>query len=97
MAMAMSQQKQGPLAVAVSTAFANPKALPDAVTNSRNWVLSLAMSHSYIQTVLFKRPEDILSLLGITAPAGQLKTLFGRAVQVGVADGDRDLLLGDLE
>jgi hypothetical protein len=55
------------------------------------------MSHSYIQTVLFKRPEDILSLLGITAPAGQLKTLFGRAVQVGVADGDRDLLLGDLE
>ena len=95
--LTMGMPQSSGFMVAAVAALTDMKSLTDGVTNSRNWTLSLAMSHCYIQTALFPQSPDILSALGLTKPSNQLRTLFGRAVDAGVADGDRDQLLSMVE
>ena len=68
-------------------------ALASAVLNSRNWVLSLVMSHSYVQMLLGKNaagsprlPRGTIT----TQPSVQLHYLFEKAVNAGLRDGEGD-------
>jgi hypothetical protein len=58
--------------------------LPDAVMDSRNWVVSLVMSHAFIQAML----------AGDDPPTrDQVEKLAARAASLGEMDGARNLLL----
>jgi hypothetical protein len=65
--------------------------LARAVMNSRNWVLSLVISHSYIQMILGANAGSPgFPGAATTLPGFQLDLLFGRAAKAGVEDGLRD-------
>jgi hypothetical protein len=59
-------------------------ALVEAVMDSRNWTVSLVMSHAFIQGML----------AGLKAPApDQVEKLAARAAQLGLQDAARNLIM----
>jgi hypothetical protein len=66
--------------------------LTSGVMNSRNWALSLAMSHCYIQTILGEGVSRSSGFPGQATPLPefQSETLFARAGRAGAEDGARD-------
>ncbi len=59
-------------------------ALANAVMDSRNWVVSVVMSHAYVQAIL----------AGDTPPSrDQVEKLAARAASLGEGDGSRTLFL----
>lgn len=73
----------------------NSRTLTSGVMNSRNWTLSIAMSHSYIQHVLGAKAPDKSGFAGQDTPdpSRQLETLFMNAVRAGGVDGIRDRIV----
>jgi hypothetical protein len=62
--------------------------LTDAVMNSRNWSLSVVMSHCFVQSMLGANASNASSPGMATAqPRFQNELLFGRAVKAGIRDG----------
>ena len=66
--------------------------LASGVMNSRNWTLSVVMSHCYIQTLPGGNAPGSSGFAGQATPLPtiQLDLLFPRAVKAGVEDGARD-------
>lgn len=66
--------------------------LTSGVMNSRNWTLSLAMSHCYIQHLLGSKAPQKSGFAGQSTPdpTKQLETLFMNAVRAAAWDGMRD-------
>jgi hypothetical protein len=65
--------------------------LTSGVMNSRNWALSVAMSHCYIQGILGAGAgKPGFPGAGTTNPGIQTEILFGRAAKAGSEDGTRD-------
>jgi hypothetical protein len=72
------------LRTALPNRAAPTSALADAVMDSRNWVVSLVMSHAFIQAML----------AGDDPPnRDQVEKLAARAASLGEMDGARNLLL----
>jgi hypothetical protein len=65
--------------------------LTSGVMNSRNWTLSVVMSHCYVQTMLGKNAgsSGFPGMLH-TGPGVQAHLLFPRASEAGVEDARRD-------
>jgi len=61
--------------------------LASAIMNSRNWLLSVLMSHTYVQDML---RGDGTGLSGASFPALQLDVLTPRAIKAGLEDAKRD-------
>ena len=62
--------------------------MADAVMNSRNWALSVVMSHCYVQALLGANAGSSgFSGMATSLPSIQNDILFGRAVQAGSDDG----------
>jgi hypothetical protein len=66
---------------------ASTNSLGDRIMDSRNWVLSLIMSHSYIQRVL--EPDRTM---GALCPI-QTRMLMGKAADEGYREGLTEVLL----
>ena len=66
--------------------------LTSGVMNSRNWTLSVVMSHCYIQNLLGAGSRTGSGWQGQLTPwaAFQGKTLFLKAAEAGIEDGERD-------
>jgi hypothetical protein len=65
--------------------------LTDGVMDSRNWTLSVVMSHCYVQTILGANAGSSgFPGMATTIPTIQSEILFPRAVQAGCEDGKRD-------
>lgn len=60
-------------------------ALANAVMDSRNWMLSLVMSHAYVQFLLSKHA------FGTSGAPVMLTVLVDRAVDAGAADAAKDM------
>ena len=66
--------------------------LTGGVMNSRNWTLSVVMSHCYIQAILGKNAGSSATPgMATTLPWFQAETLFARASKAGNDDGARDM------
>ena len=66
--------------------------LASGVMNSRNWTLSLVISHCYIQTLLGGNAPGSSGFAGQATPMPTIQSgiLFNRAANAGVEDGVRD-------
>jgi hypothetical protein len=68
--------------------------LTGGVMNSRNWALSVVMSHCYVQTILGEGAPGSSGFKGqgmmTPLPQYQSETLFQRAGKIGAAEGFRD-------
>lgn len=66
--------------------------LTDGVMNSRNWTLSVVMSHCYVQAMFGANAKGSSGFPGQATPLPgfQAETLFARAGRVGSEDGERD-------
>lgn len=65
--------------------------LTSGVMNSRNWTLSVVMSHCYAQAILGAGAGPAGTPgMATTIPSAQAAILFPRAAQAGVEDGTRD-------
>jgi hypothetical protein len=66
--------------------------LTSGVMNSRNWTLSVVMSHSYIQSILGSGAPGSSGFPGQATPLPgfQAETLYRRASVAGYEDGARD-------
>jgi hypothetical protein len=64
--------------------------LTSGVMNSRNWTLSAAMSHCYVQNLLGADSGVGMSAWHTTSPVVQNLTMFRLAVLAGNDDGERD-------
>jgi hypothetical protein len=62
------------------------------VMNSRNWALSVVMSHCYVQNLLGADSHGGSGFAGYLTPSAsvQSRTLFQRAAELGTDDGVRD-------
>jgi hypothetical protein len=64
--------------------------LTSGVMNSRNWTLSLVLSHCYVQSVLEGRSLRTSTGVGFNPLVDyELESLFKRAVNAGLEDGKR--------
>ena len=68
------------------------RALGSGLLNSRNWTLSVAFSHCYVQKLLGMGAPMSSGMANTASPFPdlQLDVLFGRAVKAGIEDGKRD-------
>ena len=66
--------------------------LTSGVMNSRNWALSVVMSHTYIQCILGGGATGSSGFPGQATPmpSFQAEILFARAGKAGAEDGTRD-------
>lgn len=66
--------------------------LTGGVMTSRNWTLSIVMSHCYIQNLLGAGSNTGSGWAGQFTPwaALQSRTLFLKAAEAGISDGERD-------
>ena len=66
--------------------------LTSGVMNSRNWALSVVMSHTYIQSILGGGAPNSSGFPGQATPLPwfQAEILFARAGKAGAEDGTRD-------
>jgi hypothetical protein len=69
-------------------ASGNSAGLASCVTDLRNWTLSVAMSHCYIQCMLMYNAKTSYAL-----PIA-LRRLFDNAVDAGIDDGGKDAAQG---
>lgn len=66
--------------------------LTSGVMNSRNWTLSLVMSHCYVQNLLGEGSNGSSGFPGMLSPSASYQSLvlFERAAKAGTEDGYRD-------
>jgi hypothetical protein len=68
------------------SASGNRAGLANCVMDSRNWTLSVAMSHCYVECMLGANSSYALPMV--------FRFLFENAVDAGVGDGSKDLTQG---
>jgi hypothetical protein len=64
----------------------NSRSLTDGVMDSRNWSLSVVMSHCYIQTLLGANP-GLQASYSASIAEFQLYSMFNKAAKTGADDG----------
>lgn len=66
--------------------------LTSGLMNSRNWALSVVMSHCYAQNLLGADSASSSGFPGMATPSAsfQAEILFQRAAKAGIEDGVRD-------
>lgn len=69
--------------------------LTSGVMNSRNWSLSVVMSHCYVQNLLGADSHGSSGTPGMLTPSAsfQGEILFQRAAKAGIEDGYRDRII----